>query len=178
MYLLCISCMRVGLHTFIIPHNLFALHHSPILRYHSLDEQQSVPDLSRIQSRSQIKCVPLSISIFQIQFKIFNCMKKLTNVANDISLFQAKLFFKARVVTKGCSCGEAVVVSLQKAIPFANITLTTPANLQNYIEANGIGCIRKTMRTGTSSKTCVHIKHAAIPDRVLKIIVPTIGILM
>ena len=133
-YLFCISCMRVRLHTFNVPHNLFALHYSSRLRYHSLDEQQSVPNLFWIQSSSQIICAPLSVPLFQIQFKIFSCMKKLTNVANDIFLFQAKLFFKARVVTKGCSCRKAVFVSLQKAIPFSNITLMTPAKPRNYTE--------------------------------------------
>lgn len=88
---------------------------------------------------------------------------------------QAKLFFKAHVVTKGCNCGNAIVVSLQKALPFANISVTTPVRLRKYIESNNIGCVGKTMRTGKSSRTCVHIKHTAVPSTLLLMVLPASG---
>ena len=88
---------------------------------------------------------------------------------------QAKDFFKAIVRTKGCLCGDAVVLSLQKAVPFANMEMT-PAAIRNYIETNKIGCTNKTMRTATSSRTCVHIRHASLPQHLLAIIKPESGI--
>ena len=100
---------------------------------------------------------------------------QLTYVAYICIFLQAKLFFKARVVTKGCNCGEAIVLSLQKALPFANITVTTPAKLRNYIESNKVGCVGKTMRTGRSSRTCVHIKHTAVPKKLLLMVLPVLG---
>jgi hypothetical protein len=85
------------------------------------------------------------------------------------------MFFKANVATKGCNCGDAIVVSLQKALPFANIHVTTPVQLRRYIESNNIGCVGKTMRAGKSSRTCVHIKHSAVPDKLLLMVLPESG---
>ena len=85
------------------------------------------------------------------------------------------MFFKAYVATKGCNCGDAIVVSLQKALPFANITVTTPVQLRKYIESSKIGCVGKTMRVGRSSRTCVHIKHTGIPLRLLSMVLPEAG---
>ena len=82
--------------------------------------------------------------------------------------------FQANVATKGCNCGDAIV-SLQKALPFANIDVTTPVQLQRYIESNNIGCLGKTMQAGKSSTMCVHIKHTAVPDKLLLMVLPESG---
>ena len=68
-----------------------------------------------------------------------------------------------------------VVISLAKAVPFADLKMTSEA-MRRYIQSNGIGCRGKTMRVGNTSATCVHVKHSSLPPSLLELIKPTSGI--
>lgn len=83
--------------------------------------------------------------------------------------FQANKFLKANYNTKGCSCGEAVAVSLAKALQFSKLKLTSAA-LTYAIRAKAVGCTGKSMRIDGSSSTCVHISRRLIPQRLLDIL--------
>ena len=83
--------------------------------------------------------------------------------------FQIKKFLKANYNTKGCSCGEAVAISLAKALQFSKLKLTSAA-LTHAIRAKAVGCTGKSMRIDGSSSTCVHISRRKIPQRLLDIL--------
>lgn len=83
--------------------------------------------------------------------------------------FQIKKFLKANYNTKGCSCGEAVAISLAKALQFSKLKLTSAA-LTHAIRAKAVGCTGKSMRIDGPSSTCVHISRRKIPQRLLDIL--------
>ncbi|XP_067020202.1 uncharacterized protein [Acropora muricata] len=82
---------------------------------------------------------------------------------------EARKCLKAKYNTKGCSCGEAVAVSLAKALQFSKLKLTSAA-LTHAIRAKGLGCTGKSMRIDGSSSTCVHISRRLIPQGLLDIL--------
>jgi hypothetical protein len=79
----------------------------------------------------------------------------------NIILFQVKTFFRKKIKTTNCGCGEALAVSLSKATSFAHMK-KTPAAISHYITTKGIGCRGKTMHVGKSSKTRVHISWSKL----------------
>ncbi|CAB4014980.1 Hypothetical predicted protein [Paramuricea clavata] len=103
--------------------------------------------------------------------QFFTSLEQLFNAVSE-NPEEAKGFFKASVRTKTCNCGEVVVISLAKAVPFADLKMTSEA-MRRYIQSNGIGCRGKTMRAGNTSATCVHVKHSSLPPSLLQIIKPT-----